>query len=67
MVQKIEVEGYAGLQEAVKPLEGKKVFVQFSGSVDPSTGVSGRGTIDACKILTDNILLFQGRAGALTV
>ena len=39
MVKKIEVEGYSALQEAVKPLEaGKKIFVQFSGSVDPNTG-----------------------------
>ena len=40
MVNKIEVEGYNNLLEAVKPFEGsnKKVFVMFSGAVDKATG-----------------------------
>ena len=42
MVKKIEVEGYQALLDAVKPFEEdkKRVFVQFSGSVDPATGKS---------------------------
>lgn len=42
MVNKIEVEGYSSLLEAVKPFEesDKKVFVMFSGAIDKATGKS---------------------------
>ena len=48
MVNKIEVEGYSALLEAVKPFEGtgKKVFVLFSGSKDEKTGKSSRACTD---------------------